>query len=197
MGIYSIVDSRAYNSLNMVVNEFNQSIPKKSFRNQQVELDGQKLGLEKMKASYKTINKWMGRIYIFRWNFSIKDCKPTQDITISLKYSGDILSKRKSKPSFTSNQNDYLSAILNKDEDILSICQKNDFEKLTLSYSKKDNMWTIEVWPNYGDFIWILIPPIRYCRRPNQTEIEMTIQLFKKIGQYISRSEVSNVGMKQ
>lgn len=178
MGIYSIVDNRADNTLHVVSNDFKKhyKIKKRTYNN--IELSGDKLGLHRLYTSYKIINKWMGRIYVFRIygeiNCPIKD----NNFLVSLKYKGKIGDK---KPVFQSQDNRLLAECLNMDKELMEICKKVDFEKLEMKYTKEYGRWEIEIWPNFGDFIWMLIPPLRYMRRPNSEEIENINKLLTKL----------------
>ncbi|MGM9986258.1 MAG: hypothetical protein ACI35O_03415, partial [Bacillaceae bacterium] len=62
-----------------------------------------------------------------------------------------------------------------------------DFEKLELRYNEQKSAWEVTIWPNFGDYIWILIPPVRYYRKPLQAEkngmnklLEMFVQVLNK-----------------
>ncbi|MFS0784337.1 hypothetical protein [Bacillus sp. 1P06AnD] len=186
MGIYSIVNQRASANLGRTTDLFKQQMPIYSADKDAVRMDGSKFGFEHVSAFYKVINKWMGRIYILQWHFSMKSSHQFEDQLITLSYSGKKRGKVDGFPSFRSKQNHSLCMELNKDKELLAICKLGDYEKLSLSYSKKENRWTVQLWPNYGEFIWILIPPIRYYRKPEAKEVEQTKQLFNKLAYYLS-----------
>jgi len=178
MGIYSLVDSRADNSLYVVTNTFNNyySITNRTYNN--IELKDEQLNLYKLYTSYKIINKWMGRIYIFGIRGVINCPTGCNDFTISLKYKGKMRDKN---PLFQSQDNASLADRLNKDKELIEICKTIDFEKLVIKYLEKHKHWEIEMMPNFGDFIWMLIPPLRYMRRPNNVEIESINKLMRKM----------------
>lgn len=177
MGIYSIIDNRAWNSLKLVTDQFNTYTTVTRTDINRIELDAEKIGIKSMYSSYKVMNKWMGRVYIFKWHCFIEDSTPPHNQSMKLQYRGKLFGEK--IPEFTSNNE--LAIKLNKDPEIMKICKAIDFEKLELSYSKRDKGWNIEIWPNYGDFIWMLIPPVRYFRKPNDVEIQQTIQLVQRI----------------
>lgn len=177
MGIYSIIDNRAWNSLKLVTDQFNSYTTVTRTDINRIELDAEKIGIGTMYSSYKVMNKWMGRVYIFKWHCFIEDSKPASNYSMKLQYKGKLFGNK--VPMFTSTH--LLASRLNEDTEIMKICKTIDFEKLELSYSKSGNGWNIEIWPNYGDFIWMLIPPIRYFRKPNAEEIRQTIQLVQRI----------------
>lgn len=187
MGIYSIIDNRAWNSLKIVTEEFNNFSPIKTRENNHIDLDSERYGILKMYTSYKVINKWMGRVYHFRWNCVIHDQRPESNQSIQLVYGGAF---GKKEPNFKSSTSRSLVNLLNTDKEVLDICRSIDFEKLEIIYSKKEGVWQIEFWPNYGDFIWILIPPIRYFRKPSLHEVEKTALLIQKINKMIKRGGV-------
>jgi len=187
MGFYSIVDNRAWNSLMIVTEEFKRYSTIKKRENNRIDLDAKEHGILSIYTSYKVMNKWMGRVYHFKWNCVIEDRKPDSDHSIQLRYGGNLFGKR--EPQFHSKTNVALSKLLNQDKELMEICTTIDFEKLELKYSKKDNTWDIEFWPNYGDFIWILIPPVRYFRKPNSEEITKTIRFIQKMSSLIKKGE--------
>lgn len=187
MGVYSIVDNRAWKSLMLVTEEFKNYSAINKRENNKIDLDAKKYGIQTMYTSYKVINKWMGRVYHFKWNCVIEDRKPANNHSILLKYGGNLFGKR--EPHFHSKTIPKLIELLNRDKELMDICTTIDFEKLELKYSKEENAWNIEFWPNYGDFIWILVPPVRYFRKPNSQEITKTIQLIQKIGSLIQKGE--------
>ncbi|MED1469913.1 hypothetical protein [Bacillus salipaludis] len=186
MGFYSIVDNRAWTSLKVVTEEFKKFSPIKNRENNRIDLDGAKFGISSWYSSYKIVNKWMGRVYHFKWNCIIEDQKPNQEYSIKLKYGGLISGK---EPQFYGKNCDSLIKLLNREQELRDICRTIDFEKLELTYSTKEKAWRLEFWPNYGDFIWILIPPVRYFRKPNADEIEKTMRLVKKINNVIKKGE--------
>ncbi|GGA28247.1 hypothetical protein [Psychrobacillus lasiicapitis] len=178
MGIYSLVDNRADHSLNIVTSDFQKycQIENREYNN--IELNGRNIGLYKLHTSYKIINKWMGRIYIFGIHGVIDSTINSRDFTISLKYRGKFKEK---KPFFQSKENASFAKKFNQDTELIEICKEVDFEKLVIQYVEKRKQWTIEIWPNFGDFIWMLIPPLRYMRRPSNVEIENVNRLMKTL----------------
>lgn len=189
MGIYSIIDNRAWHSLGIVTDEFKTytAVTRKEIN--RIELDVENLGIKSMHSSYKVMNKWMGRIYIFKWSCMIEDYKTASNVTIKLQYKGKLSSTK--EPQFFSSSSNPLVSLLNHDQELIEICRAIDFEKLELIYSKKDNTWNIEIWPNYGDFIWMLIPPVRYFRKPNAEEIHKTIKLVQRIRQVLNKGDIA------
>lgn len=183
MGLYTVIDNRAWKALSIVANDFKSIAPITSVSKNRIEGNGTNLGVEGLCASYEVNNRWMGRVYIFRWQCNIPDSKPTEDIKISLKYKGKIGENK--KPYFSSKHPLPLIERLNQDSVIRKICQSIDFELFTLKYSKQDQVWSLEIRPNYGDFVWILLPPVRYMRRPSKAEVELTVKLIRQVSKYI------------
>jgi len=183
MGLYSIVDSRADNSLFLVSNDFQDfsSVISRSYN--KVELNCSKTGLNELYTTYKIINKWMGRVYIFKIYGTINH-PYTEDIWVSLKYKGNFKS---STPVFFSRKSNPLLEILNMDKEIINICKAIDLEKLEIKFDCQNNKWSIEIWPNFGDYIWMLIPPLRYMRRPSQIEVQQTYELMKRLSKMINK----------
>ena len=182
MGVYSIIDARADHSLFIVSNDFNVFSTVKERTYNKVELLPNKANLNELYTTYKIINKWMGRIYIFKIHGSFEHTYK-EDVKIQLQYKGKF---SKSAPSFTSN-NETIASIFNNNKEIMRVCEGIDFEKLEIVYSARENKWSFEIWPNYGDFIWMLIPPMRYMRRPNVEEVKMTSEIIDKIRTTITK----------
>ncbi|MED0669700.1 hypothetical protein P4S95_05615 [Aneurinibacillus aneurinilyticus] len=59
-----------------------------------------------------------------------------------------------------------------------------------IKYVEEKQSWCVEMRPNYGDFIWILLPPVFYSRRPNKKEVESTIQLIAQLSKYLGNANI-------
>ena len=178
MGIYSLVDNRADHSLHVIAKDLEKHYKIQNRNYNKIELSGEKLGLSKLYTSYKILNKWMGRIYIFGIYGVINCPLEGENFTVKLNYKGKI---GKEEPLFQSKDNSLLAETLNHDKELMEISKELDFEKLVIKYSKDNKSCQIEIWPNFGDFIWMLIPPLRYMRRPSSKEIENINKLLKKL----------------
>lgn len=181
MGIYSIVDSRADRSLYTISSELGKYFKITAHTYNKVELCNEKLGFQNLYTSHKIINKWMGRIYIFKIQGSMQGVYP-QNATISLKYSGKI---GRLTPTFHSRQAADIAHKFNQDKEMMAICQSIDFEKLEIRYDEKARAWQMEIWPNFGDYIWMLIPPVRYARKPQPQEVDQLYKMIKKMATYV------------
>ncbi len=188
MGIYAAIDNRAWKMLNIVANEFQSFTPISSVSANRIVFDGSKLGVERLTASYNLINKWMGRVYIYTWTWSLPDDKPVQDMTIRLTYAGKLNGNRK-EIRFVSKQATPLLDRLNSDKLIDELCNEVDYERVELRYSIAEKMWHVQMRPNYGDFIWILLPPVKYARRPKTSETTSTMNLMKQLVHFIKDRE--------
>ncbi|WNF03460.1 hypothetical protein [Brevibacillus borstelensis] len=78
---------------------------------------------------------------------------------------------------------------LNQDKRIKELCNSIDYELLELRYSSREQRWKVEMRPNYGDFIWILLPPVKYARKPKPQEIQDTMSLIKRLAKLIKKEE--------
>ncbi len=184
MGLYTVIDQRAFKVLRSVATDFEPFAPIGVASNNRIQLDGHKLGVESLEATYRIINKWMGRIYVYTWKWSLPDDSVMADVVIKCKYSGKMGSR---VAQFTSKQDSALLQRLNQDHEILALCHSIDYEAIELRYSCKEQRWYVEMKPNYGDFIWILFPPVRYARRPKQQEMDDTMRLVKRLAQKIKQ----------
>lgn len=184
MGFYSLVDNRAWKALHLVADDFKSFASVTAKKHNFVEMDGCRMGVKDMSASYAVTNKWMGRIYVFRWQCRIPDAKSANNLKIVLKYSG---SWGKRDARFFSKSSSSLVDSLNSDQKLMEICRTIDFERLEIQYSAAEKAWRLEVRPNYGDFIWMLIPPVRYMRRPKEPEIKQTVELIRSISRHINK----------
>lgn len=182
MGFYSIVDHRADNSLFLVSSEFKTFSAIKERQYNKVRLAYNKV--DELYTSHKIINKWMGRVYIFKIN-AVVQAQFTQDMVIKLTYKRE---KGSNQPKFISRYSSDLLDQLNANKAILNICREIDFEKLELKFNAEERKWEIEIWPNYGDFIWMLIPPLRYMRKPNNEEVANTFKMISHLTDVLKKS---------
>ncbi|RNB84533.1 hypothetical protein EDM56_20690 [Brevibacillus fluminis] len=185
MGLYTVIDQRAFRVLRSVATDFEPFAPIDAASHNRIHLDGHKLGVDGLEASYRIINKWMGRVYVYTWKWSLPDDSVQSDIVIKCKYSGKMGSR---VAQFVSKQDSALLQRLNRDKEILALCNAIDYEAIELRYSREERRWHVEMKPNYGDFIWILFPPVRYARKPKQQEMDDTMRLIKRFAQKIKQS---------
>ncbi|MED1795358.1 hypothetical protein [Brevibacillus nitrificans] len=185
MGIYSVIDHRAWKVLQNVAADFSSFAAIEGISNNRIKLDGGKLGIVDLQASYRIINKWMGRVYVYTWSWALPDPSLPDDMKITCRYTGTWKSPK--TVQFVSKQPSPLLEALNRDEKIQKLCQTVDYEAIELSYSKREGRWQVEMRPNYGDFIWILLPPVRYARRPKQQEITDTMTLINRLTKLITQ----------
>ncbi|MCR8644431.1 hypothetical protein NV379_17390 [Paenibacillus sp. N1-5-1-14] len=184
MGIYSLVDKRASRALDQIVQPFESILPIVSQEGRTVVLDGSRYGFPHVKAYHKLVNKWMGRIYLYTWEYTLPGISHESDIGIKLQYRGSM--RTGSKPSFSLITGDTtLDQMLNQDEALLKLCSQMDFQRMEIQYKKSTNEWNVQIAPNYGDFMWVLIPPVSYSRKPNADEVNNTIQTLRIIAEYI------------
>ncbi|MED4730994.1 hypothetical protein P9597_23255 [Aneurinibacillus migulanus] len=190
MGVYSAIDNRAAKTLSAVAQEFEAGIPIRTCAEGKVMFGGEKLGVQHLTASYKVISKWMGRVYVYTWQFFLVDVSFPSNALITLKYSGKIGGRKSAR--FVSKSADVKHIIekLNQDKKIKEICERIDFETIHIKYIEEKQSWCVEMRPNYGDFIWILLPPVFYSRRPNKKEVESTIQLIGQLSKYLGNASV-------
>ncbi|MDF2681715.1 MAG: hypothetical protein K0R47_2905 [Brevibacillus sp.] len=186
MGIYSVIDHRAWKVLQMVAADFGPFAAIKEVSENQIRLDGGKLGVDDLQASYRVINKWMGRVYVYTWTWALSDHALPEDIEITCRYSGKMGAMKDIQ--FVSKQTSPILHSLNRDKMIQQLCTSVDYESIRLSYSKTEGRWRVEMRPNYGDFIWILLPPVKYARRPKQQEINDTVALINRLTKVIAQS---------
>ncbi|WNC14857.1 hypothetical protein [Brevibacillus brevis] len=184
MGIYSVIDNRAWKVLRTVAADFCSFAVIEHVSDNRIQLDGGKLGVDDLQASYRVINKWMGRVYVYTWTWSFSDPTPAADMEITCKYSGKTGAKT---VRFVSKQSAPILEAFNGDRKVQRLCQTVDYESIRLNYSKEEGRWRVTMRPNYGDYIWILLPPVKYARRPNQQEIQDTMALIHRIRKLIEQ----------
>lgn len=187
MSLYTVIDQRAFKVLRSVASDFQPFAPIDTIGANRIQMDGQKLGVDGLEASYRIINKWMGRVYVYTWKWSLSDDSAMPEHVIKCKYSGK-MGGGKRMVQFTAKHDSALLRRLNQDQEILALCNAIDYESLELRYSPEQKCWHVEMKPNYGDFIWILFPPVRYARKPGQQEMEATMQLIKRLAKRIRQS---------
>ncbi|MNH43230.1 hypothetical protein D3C79_1050810 [compost metagenome] len=52
---------------------------------------------------------------------------------------------------------------------------------LCIRYHAVAKTCEVELSPNYGDFVWMLIPPVKYGRQPTPAEVDSTVLLIQHI----------------
>lgn len=186
MGIYTVIDNRAWKVLRTVAGDFQSFASIDSVEENHIRLNGTKLGVAQLSASYRIINKWMGRVYVYTWTWSLPDDSVQDDLFISCKYKSSKSALK--EVQFVSKQSSPLLQTLNNDKVIKQLCNSIDYEAIEIRYSREKKEWQVEMRPNYGDFIWILMPPVKYARRPKQQEIQDTMRLIKRIAQLLKHT---------
>lgn len=187
MGLYTVIDHRAFKTLHLIAGEFQSYAPIGNVSNGRIQLDGSRIGVEELSASYKIINKWMGRVYIYTWMWTLHDKGPEEDLVIKCEFSVKMKTGRQVR--FFSKSHAPLVEWLNQDKRIKELCNSIDYELLELRYSSREQRWRVEMRPNYGDFIWILLPPVKYARKPKPQEIQDTMSLIKRLAKLIKKEE--------
>ncbi|MFD0619806.1 hypothetical protein ACFQZR_20255 [Paenibacillus sp. GCM10027629] len=189
MGVYSIVDRRANRALNQIVEKFQAMIPILHAEDNAIELDGSQYGMDSMKAYHNMINKWMGRVYIYTWEFSLPGISLASDARIKLHYRGSTRGQNQAQFLLVSGDS-VLADLLNGDPELIQLCNKMDVDQMELKYNRTSQRWTVRIAPNYGDFIWVLIPPMSYARKPTAEEASNTVRCMELLAIHIEHQQL-------
>lgn len=193
MGVYSIVDRRANRALNLIVEKFQSLMPIRSTAYNSIEFDGSQYGMESMKAYHNITNKWMGRVYVYTWEFTIPGISLAADAKIKLQYRGSLRGQQQAQFKQVSGAGNLVD-LLNGDMELIQLCNTLDFEQITLKYNRISQKWTVRMMPNYGDFIWVLIPPMSYARIPSSEEARSTIRFMELMAIHLEHQHLLTRG---
>ncbi|MDD2058564.1 hypothetical protein N5D52_21800 [Pseudomonas sp. GD03860] len=182
MDLYSIIDRRAQQMLRDTVSRFGQYMAQDVGDGlRAVSGLDHRLAADDLVLEHRLSSKVIGRIYTCRWRWKVAvDLGPTA-MRIHLRYRGWKPSSRTA--SFVGDRNSTaLCDPLNASAVVLPLCKAMELGGLSIHYHPTDKTCEVVLSPNYGDFVWMLIPPVKYGRQPTPAEVDSTVLLIHHIG---------------
>lgn len=186
MDLYSVVDRRAKSFLSDTAKKFTAF--------QWHELSGGVAtvlnpGLDARIFDLKLLqvvsSKLVGRIYSFKWQWCVSTDLGCEQKIAKLKFSGWKNSSRSARFEGAASSADLVSK-LNESDTVLSLCLAMDVVALEVKYNADSKVCEVKCLPSYGDYIWLLIPPLRYASHPTPAEIEGTILLVEEVSKAVA-----------
>ncbi len=181
MDLYSVIDRRAEQTLRDTVSRFDQYMGHDvAIGARTVSGIDHRLAADDLVLEHRLSSKVIGRIYTCRWRWKVAaDLGPTA-MTIRLDYRGWKPSSRTAKfvgPAISASLRDPL----NGSDVWLPLCAAMELGGLSIHYHPADKACEGVRTPNYGDFVGMLIPPVKYARQPTAAEVDSTVLLIQQI----------------
>lgn len=184
MDFYAAIDRRAQRALNATALRFAaylrphiSSPAPAAFEHRQA--------VEQLRLEQTLSSKLFGRIYTCHWRWASPADFGEQDWRIALRFQGWHQAHRKA--AFVGAP-DTVCDVFNTNDVVLQLCTALDIGGLVIDYRAAHRRCSISLRPNYGDYIWLLIPPLKYVRQPNMAEVESTALLIYELSRLCLRS---------
>lgn len=181
MDLYSIIDRRAQQMLRDTVSRFDAYIgPDANEGEREVAGLDHRLAADDLVLEHRLSSKLIGRIYTCRWRWKVAVDLGTTSTVIRLRYRGWKPSNRTAGfvgPAHSSA----LCEQLNASAVLLPLCMAMELGELSIHYHATEHCCEVVLRPNYGDFVWMLIPPVKYGRQPTPAEVDSTVLLIHEI----------------
>ncbi|QYX48735.1 hypothetical protein K3F43_04310 [Pseudomonas tussilaginis] len=181
MDLYSIIDRRAQQMLRDTVSRFDQYMGYDGAEGvRAVSALDHCLAANDLVLEHRLSSKVIGRIYTCRWRWKVAVDLGAASMVIRLRYRGWKPSSRTA--SFVGNPGSRgLRDQLSASAVVLPLCVAMELGGLCIRYHAVDKTCEVELSPNYGDFVWMLIPPVKYGRQPTPAEVDSTVLLIQHI----------------
>lgn len=186
MDLYSVVDKRAMAFLRNTADRF-------EFFRWAVGSDGvlnfSETGLQSsvsdLTLAFRLSSKLVGRVYSFEWRWGVPADFGDEARKVTLKFDGWKRKTRKTRFDGGESSGD-LASKLNDSEKIISLCSAMELIGLEINYRPDAKVCEVVCYPSYGDYIWLLIPPVRYASHPTNAEIDGTILLIEELSRLVA-----------
>lgn len=181
MDLYAVIDRRAQQTLCDTVTRFGQYMGHEADdTTRAVSGRDHRLAAQELVLEHRLSSKLIGRIYTSRWRWKVAVDLGDSAMTVRLRYQGWKPSSRTAK--FVGPVHSLaLLARLNACAVVLPLCTAMELGGLSIHYRPADKACEVVLNPNYGDFIWMLIPPVKYARQPTPAEVDSTMLLIQHI----------------
>ncbi|AZD86862.1 hypothetical protein M5C90_24435 [Pseudomonas chlororaphis subsp. piscium] len=184
MDFFSAIDRHAQKALGDTATRFEAYIKHRS-SGRHLEGYDHKLAAERLVLEQTLSSKLFGRIYTCNWRWQVPVDLGEQAMHLRLRYLGWRMASR--KPAFVGHCPAPLLEVLNSSEVLLALCTAMDLGGITIDYRAPDKHYVVTLRPNYGDFVWLLIPPLRYVRQPSVAEVGSTVLLIHELSLVLKR----------
>ncbi|MCW2271548.1 hypothetical protein D3C77_14950 [compost metagenome] len=181
MDLYSIIDRRAQQMLRDTVSRFAPYMAHDVADSERaVSVLDHRLGADDLVLEHRLSSKVIGRIYTCRWRWKVAVDLGATAMMIRLRYRGWKPSTRTA--SFVVDRGrQAVCDRLNASAVVLPLCMAMELGGLSIHYHPADKTCEVVLSPNYGDFVWMLIPPVKYGRQPTPAEVDSTVLLIQQI----------------
>ncbi|WP_025806340.1 hypothetical protein [Pseudomonas chlororaphis] len=184
MDFFSAIDRHAQKALGETATRFKAYIRHRS-GGHHLEGYGHKLAAKNLILEQTLSSKLFGRIYTCNWRWQVPVDLGEQDMHLHLRYLGWRMASR--KPAFVGRCPVTLLEVLNSNEVLRGLCAAMDLGGITIDYRVPDKHYEVTLRPNYGDFVWLLIPPMKYVRQPSVAEVGSTVLLIHELSLVLKR----------
>ena len=181
MDLYSIIDRRAQQMLRDTVSRFDPYMAHDGGEGvRAVSGLDHRLAADDLVLEHRLSSKLIGRIYTCRWRWRVAVDLGAVSQVIRLRYRGWKPSSRTA--SFVGQRgNSALCDQLNASAVVLPLCTAMELGGLSIHYHAAEKTCEVVLSPNYGDFVWMLIPPVKYGRQPTPAEVDSTVLLIQQL----------------
>ncbi|HBO7171445.1 TPA: hypothetical protein L4935_000301 [Pseudomonas aeruginosa] len=182
MDLYAAVDRRAQLALNVTAQRFSAYL--RSCSDEAPVGFENRLAAERLRLEQTLSSKLFGRIYTCWWRWTTPADFGERDMRIALRFKGWRRAHRRAvfvgAPGFACD-------IFNASDVVLQLCAALDIGGLAIDYRAAQRRCRLSLRPNYGDYIWLLIPPVKYVRQPNAAEVDSTALLIHELSRLCRR----------
>ncbi|WP_430447596.1 MAG: hypothetical protein ACQZ2J_11155 [Pseudomonas piscis] len=181
MNLYAAIDRHAQLALKGTAQRFSAYLqPRDSNRPYCLESHGHKLAADDLSLQQQLASKLFGRIYSLSWQWHVPMELGRRSMHIRLNYRG--WRQRNRQAAFVGKDCPLsLLAALNRSPVLLPLCLAMELGGLEIHYRAQERRCDVLLRPNYGDFVWLLMPPLKYIRQPSQAEVDSTMLLIHEL----------------
>ncbi|WP_442112107.1 hypothetical protein [Pseudomonas sp. NUPR-001] len=181
MDLYSVIDRRAQHMLQDTVSRFGEYMAPEAAGSARAVLGvDHRLAADGLVLEHRLSSKLIGRIYTCRWRWKVAVDLGGTPLTLRLNYRGWKPSTRTAKFVGPSDCSALLQQ-LNSHAVLLPLCVAMELGGLSIQYHPAEKCCEVVLTPNYGDFVWMLLPPVKYARQPTPAEVDSTVMLIQHL----------------
>ncbi|NBF01739.1 hypothetical protein GV819_05495 [Pseudomonas sp. Fl5BN2] len=188
MNLYAAIDRHAQQALQCTAGRFDAYLKQRcSEQPYCLESHGHKLAADNLSLRQQLASKLFGRIYSLSWNWSVPMDLGQCSMDIHLAYRGW---RRKTRQALFVGKNcpPRMLDMLNHSEVLRPLCLAMELGGLEIRYRAQERRCEAMLRPNYGDFIWLLMPPLKYIRQPSVAEVDSTMLLIHELSTLLRNS---------
>ncbi|HCF2456887.1 TPA: hypothetical protein NIA41_000442 [Pseudomonas aeruginosa] len=178
MDLYAVVARHALRSLQQTARCFSEYLRGESMGPLRIDGFEHRLAAQQLGLWQTVSSKLFGRVYSCQWRWLVAvDCG-AQSMSFRLRFRGWRAANRMA--SFEGTPCAALE-LLNSSGTVLELCAAMDVAELEVRYVPDERCWRFHMRPSYGDYVWLLIPPVKYVRHPNAAEVDSTMLLIHEL----------------